>query len=137
MDNESSVQGAWPVNKILYTSQEPLTNLSLSVLNFHSNSVQFLFDFCSIFVQFPLKFHSIELKLNKTQYSHYVIQGLPWLNKSLAMLEMGGLMGRAEGMYFWYANVNYECHKWPVENCFTVQNANDIYIYKLCYSEVV
>ena len=27
------------------------------------------------------------------------------------MLEMGGLMGRAEGMDFVYANVNYECPK--------------------------
>ena len=40
--------------------REPLTDLSLSVLN----SIQFLFNFCAISDHFPLKFHSMELKLN-------------------------------------------------------------------------
>ena len=87
-DNECSVQCAWPVIR-LHTSWEPLTELPLSVLYFHSISVQFqfnfysipvqflfnfcsisvqfLFNFCSISVRFPFDFCSIELKLNGNQ----------------------------------------------------------------------
>ena len=68
--NECTVQGAPPIIR-LYTSREPLTQLPLSVFNFHSISflfnfspipVQFLFDSYSIFVQFRFDFYSISVQ---------------------------------------------------------------------------
>ena len=109
----NSVQGAWPVHAIIY-NPGALNRSSMSVLNFHSISVQIML----IFVRFLFNFHwnSIELNWNWMEIEQDRKKQLRWVEQLLQFFGSGfsliiwknnnSKIGRGRGARFLFCVIN-------------------------------
>ena len=63
----------------LYASRKPLTDLSLSVLNFHSIFVEFPFKFYSIFIRFLFNFFPIFVQFLLNFHWNFIQLNCNWM----------------------------------------------------------